>query len=162
MTPFRALKLALPRPATQGGLRPARASIRPAANTGRTRLMAVQSVNSLRGALHVLRHQRGTRLPIDVLTTHYPTRRGRVLLNVVLGPLSRCGLPPDRNSPGQRRQDVLGRCVAANLAQQSRNALGAWRTGSRVCSPTTAPMKSWSVRPESSTAGITTASRQRC
>lgn len=43
MTPFHALELTLPRPATQGELRHARASVRPTANAARTRLMAVQS-----------------------------------------------------------------------------------------------------------------------
>lgn len=60
MTPFHALKLTLPRPAARTGLRRARASVRPAANADRTRLMAVQRPRSLGGALHVPRHQRGT------------------------------------------------------------------------------------------------------
>ncbi len=38
--------------------------------------MAVQNAHSPGGALHVLRHQRGTRLPIDIPTTHHPTPTG--------------------------------------------------------------------------------------
>lgn len=71
--------------------------------------MTVQTAQPGR-ALHAPRHQRGTRLPIDVLITHHPNRRDRVLPDITLGSLSRCG-------PGQRPQDVLSRCVAADRAQ---------------------------------------------
>ncbi|GAB2966386.1 hypothetical protein [Streptomyces heilongjiangensis] len=50
--------------------------------------MAVQRAHSPGGALHLLRRQLGSRLPIDILTTHYPDHRGQVLLNVASsGPL---------------------------------------------------------------------------
>ncbi|MGW0955338.1 hypothetical protein ACWDAO_07735 [Streptomyces sp. NPDC001212] len=84
MTPFHAVEITLTRPATRSELRHARERARLAANADRTRLMAVQSARSPDGVLHALRRQLGTRLPIDILTTHYPDRSGQVLLNIAL------------------------------------------------------------------------------
>ncbi|MGB8938880.1 MAG: hypothetical protein WCD21_01355, partial [Streptomyces sp.] len=84
MTRQYAVEISLTRPASAGELHRARYRVTFAANADHTRLMTVQSGNSPGRALHRLRRRLGTVLPIDVLTTHYPDRRGRVLLNVVL------------------------------------------------------------------------------
>ncbi|WP_248844099.1 hypothetical protein [Streptomyces hirsutus] len=84
MTQLHAVEIALTRPATHRELRRAQERVRLAANADRTRLMVVQSTRSPGGALHVLRRQLGTRLPIGILTTRYPDRRGRVLLDIAL------------------------------------------------------------------------------
>ena len=156
MTPFHASELTLPRPATQGGLRHARARVRPTANADRTRLVAAQSAQPGRAAAPT-----GHATAIDVLTTHYPNRSGRVLLNIAIGPLSRCGLPPGRSSPGQRLQDVLGQCAVADRAQheQERARRPEKRIESLFAHTTIEEVLVCAAR--TGTASITTASRQR-
>jgi hypothetical protein len=82
--PHHAVEIILTRPATPGELRHARCGVSLAASADRTRLMAVHSARSPGSALHALRRRLGARLPIDVLTTHYPNRHSQVLLNVTL------------------------------------------------------------------------------
>ncbi|PJM91463.1 hypothetical protein [Streptomyces sp. CB01373] len=118
MTPFHAVEITLTRPATHSELRHARERVRLAANADRTRLMAVQSARGPSGALHVLRHQLGTRLPIDILTTHYPDRHNQVLLNIALSRSADAALRRRAAVLGQRPQDVLSQSVAADLARR--------------------------------------------
>lgn len=88
-----------------------------AANADRSRLMAVHSTRRPGGALHALRRQLGTRLPIDFLTTHYPDGRGQVLLNVTLTHAADRALHQAAAVLGRRPQDVLRRRVTAALAR---------------------------------------------
>lgn len=53
-----------------------------AANTDRTRLMAVHRPKSPGRALRSLRHELDRLVRIDVLTTHYPDTSGQALLNI--------------------------------------------------------------------------------
>ncbi|MGW1002053.1 hypothetical protein [Streptomyces sp. NPDC002520] len=117
MTPLRAVEITLTRPATHSELRHARESVRLAANADRARLMAVQGARSAGGALHVLRRRLGTRLPIDIMTTHYPDRRGQVLINIALSHRTDAVLRRAAAARGQRPQDVLGQCVTSDLAR---------------------------------------------
>ncbi|MFE4422048.1 hypothetical protein [Streptomyces sp. NPDC056817] len=118
MTPFHAVEITLTRPTTRSELRHAWERARLAANADRTRLMAVHSARSPSGALHVLRHQLGSRLPIGNLTAHYPDRHGQVLLNIALSRSADAALRRRAAALGQRPQDVLSQCVAANLARR--------------------------------------------
>lgn len=115
-----AVEITLTRPATHGELRRARRGVTLAANADRTRLMVVHSARSPGGALRVLRRRLGTRLPIDVLTTHYPDRRGQVLLNVALNSAAHEALCRDAAALGQDPQDVLGQRVRAAVARDAR------------------------------------------
>ncbi|MFF9127963.1 hypothetical protein ACF09J_32705 [Streptomyces sp. NPDC014889] len=80
--------------------------------------MAVQNARSPDGALHVLGHQLGSRLPIDILTTHYPDRHGQVLLNIALSRSVDTALRRRAAVLAQRPQDVLSQCVTADLARR--------------------------------------------
>ncbi|WP_433917404.1 hypothetical protein OIE50_50650 [Streptomyces canus] len=116
-----AVEIILTRPATSGELRHVRCSVPVAANADRTRLMAVHGARSPGGALHTLRRRLGTRLPIDVLTTHYPDRRGQVLLNVALPHAADQALRQAAAATGQRPQDVLRRRVSEALARDEQD-----------------------------------------
>lgn len=114
-----AVEITLTRPATPGEIRHARRRVPLAANADRTRLMVVHSARSPARALHVLQRRLSTRLPIDILTTHYPDRRGQVLLNVDLNSAAHETLCRDAAALGQRPQEVLGRRVRAAVARDA-------------------------------------------
>ena len=116
-----AIEIILTRPATPGELRHARCSVPVAANADRTRLMAVHGARSPGGALHALRRRLDALLPIDVLTTHYPDRRGRVLLNVALPHTADQALRQAAATTGQRPQAVLRRRVNEALARDEQD-----------------------------------------
>lgn len=115
-----AVEISLTRPATARELDRARRRMPFAANADRTRLMTVHSGTSPGRALHRLRRRLDDVLPIDVLTTYYPDRDGRVLLNV--------GLPQDLHAlirreaaaSGRRPRDVLGERITTGLARERR------------------------------------------
>lgn len=77
-----ALEITLTRPLTPAELHHAARSTPLAANHDTTRLMAVVRAKSSTKALNRLRRQTDGRLPIDVITTHYPDTGGQILLNV--------------------------------------------------------------------------------
>ncbi|MGW5768672.1 hypothetical protein ACWEVY_05940 [Streptomyces longwoodensis] len=125
MTPHHAVEITLTRPATRGELRDARRGLLLAANADRTRLLTVHSARCPGGALHTLRRRLGARLPVDVLTTHYPDRHGRILLNVTLPQAATTALHQAAAALGRRPQDVLGQRVTDALAQDSQRR--AWQ-----------------------------------
>ncbi|WP_089102867.1 hypothetical protein [Streptomyces hyaluromycini] len=116
MTAHHAVEILLLRPAAPGELRQARCGVALAASADRTRLMAVCSAPSPGGALHALRRRLDARLPVDVLTTHYPDRHGQVLLNVTLDHAAEGALRQAAAALGQRPQELLRRRVTAVLA----------------------------------------------
>ncbi|MGW0826059.1 hypothetical protein [Streptomyces sp. NPDC002845] len=77
-----ALEITLTRPLAPAELHQATRSMPLAANHDATRLLAVTRAKSPVKAVKRLRHQLGGRLPIDVITTHYPDAGGQLLLNV--------------------------------------------------------------------------------
>jgi hypothetical protein len=91
-----------------------------AASADRTRLMTVQSSTSPGRALHRLRRRLCTVMPIDVLSTHYPDRHGRVLLNVDLGRDINSAIHREAAATGQRPQDVLGERITTALTRERR------------------------------------------
>ncbi|MDH6629891.1 hypothetical protein M2271_007740 [Streptomyces sp. LBL] len=116
-----AVEIILTRPITPGELRRACRSVPVATNADRTRLMAVHGARSRGGALHTLRRRLDALLPIDVLTTHYPDRRGRVMLNVALPHTADQALRQAAAATGQRPQDVLRRRVSEALARDEQD-----------------------------------------
>jgi hypothetical protein len=123
MTRHHAVEIVLTRPATPGELQRIHHGVPLAANADRTRLMAVQRAHNPGRALHLLRRQLSSRLPIDVLTTHYPDHCGRFLLNVALERSAAAAIRQAAAVRGQRPQDFLGQRVTAALARQERDRL---------------------------------------
>jgi hypothetical protein len=80
--PHHALEIVLTRPLAQAELRDAARVLPLAANHNATRLMALVHAKTSHQAARRLRHRFGARLPIDVITTHYPDADHKVLLNV--------------------------------------------------------------------------------
>ncbi|MFF0086629.1 hypothetical protein ACFYR1_44165 [Streptomyces canus] len=115
-----AVEISLTRPATARELDRARHRVRLAANADRTRLMAVQSSTSPGRALHRLRRRLDTLMPIDVLSTHYPDRHGRVLLNVALGRDGDAAIRREAAASGRRPRDVLGERIITTLTRERR------------------------------------------
>jgi hypothetical protein len=117
--PHHAVEVTLTRPATRGELRDVRRSMLLAANADRTRLLTVHSARYPGGSLHALRRRLDTRLPVDVLTTHYPDRCGRILLNVTMPDAADTALRQAAAALGKRPQDVLGQRVTDALARDA-------------------------------------------
>ncbi|MFI1415635.1 hypothetical protein ACH4Y0_37800 [Streptomyces sp. NPDC020707] len=117
MTPCHAVEILLTRPADPSERWYIRSSWL-AMNADRTRLMAVQRAPSPGAALHLLRRRLDTRLPIDVLSTHYPDRHGQVLVNVALDHTTGRALRRDAAARGQRPGDVLRQHVTIVLARE--------------------------------------------
>ncbi|MEU0248262.1 hypothetical protein ABZ192_28830 [Streptomyces sp. NPDC006235] len=117
MTPHLAVEITLTRPANHGELREACGGVPLAAKADRTRLMALHRARHPGGALHTLRRRLGTRLPIDVLTTHYPDRHGQVVLNIALSHAADQALRQAATAMGQHPQDVLRQRVNAGVAR---------------------------------------------
>ncbi|MFJ1656739.1 hypothetical protein ACIOC2_36390 [Streptomyces sp. NPDC088337] len=119
MTLHHAVEITLTRPATRGDLRDARRGMLLAASADRTRLLTVYSARRPGGVLHALRRHLEARLPVDVLTTHYPNRHGQILLNVALHQTADDALRQAAAVLGQRPEDVLRQTVADALARDA-------------------------------------------
>ncbi|PWJ02038.1 hypothetical protein DKG34_40895 [Streptomyces sp. NWU49] len=120
MTHQYAVEIALTRPATTRELHRARRCVAFAANADRTRLMTLQSAKSPGRALHRMRCRLDSVLPIDVLSTHYPDRHGRVLLNVVLSRRAHTQIRQEAAASGAHAGEVLRERIAARLAREQR------------------------------------------
>ncbi|MGI5453577.1 hypothetical protein ACQEWB_10465 [Streptomyces sp. CA-249302] len=117
MTAHHAIEIALTRPATDDELCRARRVVALASDTNRTRLLALQRARTPERALRTLRHRLDVMLPIDVLTTHYPDRQGRVLLNVALSPATRTTVRHAAAARGQRPRDFLSEIITDAIAR---------------------------------------------
>lgn len=115
-----AVEISLTRPASARELDRARRRASFAVNADRTRLMAVHSTTSPSRALHRLRSRLDDILPIDVLTTHYPDHKGRVLLNVDLSRDVDAAIRREASASGRRPRDILGERITAGLAHERR------------------------------------------
>ncbi|MER5432877.1 hypothetical protein [Streptomyces sp. NPDC002588] len=120
MTHQYAIEILLTRPASVRELHRARHRATFATSADRTRLMTVESGKSPGRALHRLRRRLDTVLPIDVLSTHYPDREGRVLLNVVLSRRADACIRREAAARDRRPRDVLGERITARLACEQR------------------------------------------
>ncbi len=90
--PHHALEITLTRPLSRSALRHAARELPIATNHDTTRLMALVHAKDPQRATHRLRHRLGPRLPIDVITTHYPDAGHQVLLNVAFPPATHTAL----------------------------------------------------------------------
>lgn len=116
-----AVEIILTRPVTRGELQRACRAVPLAANADHTRLMTMRRAKSPGQALRSLRRELDRLLPIDVLTTHYPDRSGRVLLNVAL-PRATCSTVRQAAAArGQKPGVFLGRAVVAALERNERD-----------------------------------------
>ena len=121
--PHHALDITLTRPLTPAELHRATRTMPLAANHDATHLMAVVGARTPGKALKRLRRQMGGRLPIDVITTHYPDSSGRILLNVAFAPAAHAALRAvaDRagQPPGRFVQLALHRALARHASDEA-------------------------------------------
>ncbi|MDG5809085.1 hypothetical protein P9869_42050 [Streptomyces ossamyceticus] len=120
-----AVEILLTRPLSPGELKRASRSVALAANTDRTRLMALQRANSPGSALHTLRRRLEGRLPIDVLSTHYADRNGQVRLNVAFNRSDMAAIRLAAAAQGHRPAEFLSQRVTAAVAARERDRLRA-------------------------------------
>ncbi|MFJ8364596.1 hypothetical protein [Streptomyces sp. NPDC093984] len=122
--PHHALEILLTRPLAADELRHA-ARIWPlAANHDATRLMALMGAKTPDRAAHRLRRRlKAARLPIDVITTHYPDANGQVLLNVAFSPAAQsvleCATRRRGQTPERFVQVALHRALAEHADQEA-------------------------------------------
>jgi hypothetical protein len=121
--PHHALEITLTRPLKATELRRTAHAWPLAANHDATRLMALMSAKTPERAARRLRHRLADRLPVDVITTHYPDANGQILLNIAFTPETytalktrarTTGLPPERFV-----QLALGRALAEHADQEA-------------------------------------------
>ncbi|WP_406349789.1 hypothetical protein [Streptomyces sp. NBC_00658] len=117
--PHHALEITLTRPLTPVELHHASRTWPLAANHDATRLIALMSAKTPDRAARRLRHRLNERLPIDVITTHYPDASGQVLLNIVFPPATRTALTAAANSAGQSPERFLQLALHRALAQHA-------------------------------------------
>ncbi|GAA3311921.1 hypothetical protein GCM10020295_82740 [Streptomyces cinereospinus] len=84
--PHHALEILLTRPLVPAEFRDAARVLPLATNHDTTRLMTLVRAKTPGRAAHRLRQHLATRLPVDVITTHYPDAAGQVLLNLAFPP----------------------------------------------------------------------------
>jgi hypothetical protein len=121
--PHHALEITLTRPLRPAELRQSAQAWPLAANHNATRLMALVDAKTPERAAHRLRRRLAARLPIDVITTHYPDAHGQVLLNLAFPPAihtviardaRRAGLTPERFV-----REALQRALAEHADQEA-------------------------------------------
>ncbi len=117
MTPHHAAEIILTRPITNGELNRARRAIAFASNADRTRLLTLQRAKAPGRALRVLRRRLDDVLPIDVLTSHYPDRRGSVRLNFALSHTVCTAIRQAAEVCGQRPRDFVSQAVTDAVAR---------------------------------------------
>lgn len=117
--PHHALDVTLTRPLTPAELHQAARTMPLAANHAATRLLAVVRAKTPDKAFNRLRHQMGGRLPIDVITTHYPDPRGQILLNVAFPPTAHADLEAATEHTGKPLHLFVQGAVHRALAQHA-------------------------------------------
>lgn len=118
--PHHALEVPLTRSLTAAELHHAARTMALAANRDATRLMTVVRTKTPAKALTRLRRQIGTRLPIEVITTYYPDRSGKILLNVAFPPAVHTALTAAADRAAQTPQHYVELAVHRALAQHQR------------------------------------------
>lgn len=117
--PHHALEIVLTRPLNPAELDAACRKMPLAANHDTTRLIALVPAKTPDRAAHRLRRRLKDRLPIDVITTHYPDASGQVLLNVTLPPAAHASLHTAALQTGQEPERLLERAVHRDLAEHT-------------------------------------------
>ncbi|MGW3938386.1 hypothetical protein [Streptomyces phaeochromogenes] len=96
-----ALDITLTRPLTPAELHQATRTMPLVANHDATHLLTLVRAKTPDKALTRLRRQVGGRLPVDVITTHYPDSGGQLLLNVAFPPATHTALKAVADEAGQ-------------------------------------------------------------
>lgn len=121
--PHHALEIVLTRPATSAELRHAAHTVPVAANHDATRLMALCPAKTPGRAARRLRQRLPTRLPVDVITTHYPDANSQILLNVAFPPAVHTTLRQAAERAGQSlelfAQQALHRALAQHASDEA-------------------------------------------
>ena len=121
--PHHALDITLTRPLTPAELHQATRVMPLAANHDATHLLALVHAKTPDKALNRLRHQTGGRLPIDVITTHYPDPDGKTLLNFAFPPATHAAADEAGQPVPVLLQLVLHRAIARHRGEEA-NRLG--------------------------------------
>jgi hypothetical protein len=121
--PHHALDIALTRALTPAEFHRAARTMPLAASHDATRLLALVRAKTPDKALNRLRHQMGGRLPIDVITTHYPDPYGQVLLNATFSPTAYAALKAAAAHAGRPLvlfvQEAVHRALARHAAEEA-------------------------------------------
>ena len=117
--PHHALEIILTRPLSPAALHRAARRLPLAANRDATRLRAVVPAKTPHQALRQLRHRLGDRLPIDVITTHYPDADHTVLLNVAVPPSVHAALTAQARHAAQTPERFLELALHRALAEHA-------------------------------------------
>ncbi|WP_439948062.1 hypothetical protein [Streptomyces sp. BBFR109] len=70
--------------------------------------------------MHRMRRRLDGQLPVDVLATHYPDRRGHLLLNVDLGRTATKAVRRAAAANGQRPRDSLCQLLTQDIERRQR------------------------------------------
>ncbi|MGW0294393.1 hypothetical protein [Streptomyces tuirus] len=119
------VEILLTRPVTHHELRRACRTLPLGANKDRTRLMAVHPAKTPGRALKSVRRRLQHVLPLDALTTHYPSPTGQVVLNVEFGPATRALIGQAAAATGQRPAEYLSHSVTKALRRREEDRLRA-------------------------------------
>ncbi|WP_282689863.1 MULTISPECIES: hypothetical protein [unclassified Streptomyces] len=117
--PHHALEITLTRPLPPPVLYRATRLLPLAANHDATRLMALVPAKTPHAAARRLRRRLGTRLPIDVITTHYPDADHSVLLNIAFPPAAHATLTASARRAQQTPELFLELAVRRALAEHA-------------------------------------------
>lgn len=117
--PHHALEITLTRPLPPPVLHRAARLLPLAANHDATRLMALVPAKTPHAAARRLRRRLGTRLPIDVITTHYPDADHSVLLNIAFPPAAHATLTASARRAQQTPELFLELAVHRALAEHA-------------------------------------------
>jgi len=121
--PHHALDITLTRPLTPAELHQATRTMPLAADHDATHLLALVRAKTPARALTRLCHQIDGRLPIDVITTHYPDPDGQILLNIAFPPATHAALQATADEAGQPLpvflQLVLQRAIARHRSEEA-------------------------------------------
>ncbi|MFG2134988.1 hypothetical protein ACGFNV_45635 [Streptomyces sp. NPDC048751] len=117
--PHHALEIILTRPVAPSELRHATRAVPLAANHDATRLMTVWPAKTPSRAAHRLRRHVSDRLPIDVITSHYPDASGQVLLNIAFPPAVHATIRQAAHQAGQSPDHFVKLALHRALTQHA-------------------------------------------
>ena len=117
--PHHALEILLTRPLAPAELRDAARALPLAANHDTTRLMTLVRAQTPGHAAHRLRQRLPARLPVDVITTHYPDDGGQVLLNLAFPPATHATIRRAAHHAGQSPELFVKLALHRALAQHA-------------------------------------------
>ncbi|MFD8717802.1 hypothetical protein ME763_37785 (plasmid) [Streptomyces murinus] len=117
--PHHALEVVLTRPVSSAELREAVRVLPLATNHDTTRLMTLVRAKTPGRAAHRLRQRLAARLPVDVITTHYPDAAGQVLLNLAFPPAVHATIRQAAHEAGQSPELFVKLALHRALAQHA-------------------------------------------